>query len=88
MKPPAQAPRLVAAVDGGQSSTLALVATLAVAAAVPVIAEGRYSTPAEAGQALDAGALAVVVGSMITRPGHIAGYFIRGMSARRRAEAP
>jgi N-acylglucosamine-6-phosphate 2-epimerase len=35
---------------------------------IPVIAEGRISTPAQARQALDCGAVAVVVGSAITRP--------------------
>ncbi|MBZ0291468.1 MAG: N-acetylmannosamine-6-phosphate 2-epimerase [Anaerolineae bacterium] len=35
---------------------------------VPVIAEGRIHTPAQARQALDFGALAVCVGSAITRP--------------------
>lgn len=36
--------------------------------AVPVLAEGRIRTPTEAGEALDRGAWAVVVGSAITRP--------------------
>lgn len=57
----------------------ALVAALAKAVSVPVIAEGRIHTPAEARQALDSGAFAVVVGSMITRPGHITSYFLRGL---------
>ncbi len=35
---------------------------------VPVIAEGRISTPEQARQALEAGAYAVVVGGAITRP--------------------
>jgi N-acetylmannosamine-6-phosphate 2-epimerase / N-acetylmannosamine kinase len=35
---------------------------------VPVIAEGRINTPEEASEALAAGALAVVVGTAITRP--------------------
>jgi putative N-acetylmannosamine-6-phosphate epimerase len=42
---------------------------------VPVIAEGRIRTPAEAAEAIRLGALAVVVGSAITRPEHIAGWF-------------
>jgi len=42
---------------------------------VPVIAEGRVRTPEEAQSALDAGALAVVVGSAITRPQWITAQF-------------
>ena len=41
----------------------------------PVIAEGRMRTPEHAAAAIDAGAHAVVVGSAITRPEHIAGWF-------------
>lgn len=64
---------------------LQLVADLARAVGVPVIAEGRYNTPALAGQALRAGALAVVVGSAITRPGLIAASFARELAAARPA---
>jgi len=52
---------------------------------VPVIAEGRIWTPAEARQALDMGAYAVVVGSAITRPRLITARFVRAMQADRRA---
>ncbi len=45
-----------------------LVAKLAERLKVPVLAEGRISTPAQARMALDAGAFAVVVGGAITRP--------------------
>ena len=41
------------------------------ASSVPVIAEGRISTPGEARRAVAAGALAVVVGTAITRPTEI-----------------
>lgn len=41
----------------------------------PVIAEGRIRTPEQAAAAIDAGAHAVVVGSAITRPEHVAGWF-------------
>lgn len=58
----------------------ALIAALSNAVDVPVIAEGRIQTPADARHALDAGAFAVVVGSMITRPGHITEVFLRGMA--------
>ncbi|MEM4755568.1 MAG: putative N-acetylmannosamine-6-phosphate 2-epimerase [Candidatus Woesearchaeota archaeon] len=50
-----------------QEPDLALVATLA-SHQVRVIAEGRIATPAQAAQAITAGAYAVVVGSAITRP--------------------
>lgn len=43
---------------------------------IPVIAEGRIRTPQEAKQALDYGALAVVVGSAITRPQLITQSFV------------
>ncbi|MFD4025520.1 N-acetylmannosamine-6-phosphate 2-epimerase [Streptomyces sp. NPDC058576] len=46
----------------------ALVASLAAALDVPLIAEGRIATPAEAARALALGAHAVVVGGAITRP--------------------
>ena len=58
---------------------LDLIAQLAARAGVPVIAEGRFNTPALARQALAAGAHAVVVGSAITRPDVIAGLFVRGI---------
>ena len=47
---------------------LALVAELAQEIDVPVLAEGRYSTPEEVWAALGAGAFAVVVGTAITDP--------------------
>lgn len=58
---------------------LQLIRELATAVSVPVIAEGRISTPDEARQALAMGAYAVVVGSMITRPQHITAYFVQGI---------
>ena len=45
----------------------------------PVIAEGHISTPADARRALAEGALCVVVGSAITRPGVITSRFARAM---------
>lgn len=43
-----------------------LIAELAARIRVPIIAEGRFASPAEARRALDLGALAVVVGTAIT----------------------
>lgn len=59
-----------------------LVALLARAAGVPVIAEGRYSTPAQAARALEKGAWAVTVGSAITRPRTITAQFINALNLR------
>ncbi len=44
-------------------------------AQMPVVAEGRYHTPATAAQAINKGAWAVVVGSAITRPHLITKWF-------------
>ncbi|MCC6306199.1 MAG: putative N-acetylmannosamine-6-phosphate 2-epimerase, partial [Rhodobacteraceae bacterium] len=59
---------------------LALVARCA-ALAVPVLAEGRYNAPAAAAAAIRAGAAAVVVGSAITRPEHVTGWFRAAIAA-------
>ncbi len=61
---------------------LALVAALAARLSVPVIAEGRIATPAQARAALEAGAFAVVVGAAITRPQWITTQFVAAMGAR------
>lgn len=49
--------------------------TAAAGLKTPLIAEGRIHTPAQARQALDAGAFAVVVGTAITHPATITGWF-------------
>lgn len=54
---------------------LELVRALAQVLTVPVIAEGRIATPAQAREALDRGAWAVVVGGAITRPQQITARF-------------
>ncbi len=54
---------------------LALIRSLARELRVPLIAEGRISTPDQAGEALRCGAFAVVVGSAITRPQWITAQF-------------
>ena len=46
---------------------------------VPVFAEGRYHRPDQARAAIEAGARAVVVGSAITRPEHITGWFVSAL---------
>jgi N-acylglucosamine-6-phosphate 2-epimerase len=48
-----------------------------------VIAEGRISTPEQAGQALALGAHAVVVGSAITRPQWITAQFAAAIQRAR-----
>ncbi|NYH45861.1 N-acylglucosamine-6-phosphate 2-epimerase [Micromonospora jinlongensis] len=62
---------------------LDLVSQLATAIDVPVIAEGRIHTPAQAAQALRAGAWAVVVGTAITHPSTITGWFASAMADAR-----
>lgn len=47
----------------------------------PLIAEGRIHSPAQARQALDAGAFAVVVGTAITHPATITGWFRDALTA-------
>lgn len=59
-----------------EAPDLKLLETLAGRLSVPVVAEGRYNTPALARQAFDAGAHAVVVGTMITNPREITRMFV------------
>jgi N-acetylmannosamine-6-phosphate 2-epimerase/N-acetylmannosamine kinase len=59
---------------------LDLVRACAALGAVPVFAEGRYNAPGLAAAAIRAGADAVVVGSAITRPEHVAGWFARAIA--------
>ena len=61
---------------------LALLEEIAAAGfGVPLIAEGRIHTPAQARQALDAGAFAVVVGTAITHPATITGWFAAALES-------
>lgn len=53
---------------------------VAIAGSTPVFCEGRVHTPAQAKQALDAGAFAVVVGTAITHPTSITGWFVDALS--------
>ncbi|MGO4492703.1 N-acetylmannosamine-6-phosphate 2-epimerase [Arthrobacter sp. 2YAF22_2] len=47
----------------------------------PLIAEGRIHTPDQARQALDAGAFAVVVGTAITHPSTVTGWFAAALQS-------
>ncbi len=60
--------------------------TLAQSIKVPVIAEGGIWSPDQALEALEAGALAVVVGSAITRPQLITERFVQKLQEYRRGE--
>ncbi|MER7334197.1 MULTISPECIES: N-acetylmannosamine-6-phosphate 2-epimerase [unclassified Micromonospora] len=60
---------------------LELLAALTAELDLPVIAEGRVHTPAQAGQAMGAGAWAVVVGTAITHPTTITSWFATAVSA-------
>lgn len=66
-----------AATRGRGGPDLALVTALATRLGVPVVAEGGLDTPELARAALDAGAYAVVVGTMITNPREITRRFAR-----------
>lgn len=65
--------------DGPDLELLAAIA--AADLGVPLIAEGRIHTPAQARAGLDAGAFAVVVGTAITHPASITGWFDAAMHA-------
>jgi N-acylglucosamine-6-phosphate 2-epimerase len=67
---------------------LELVRDLARRLSVPVVAEGRIRTPAEAAQAIRAGAWAVVVGRAITMPEAIAESFAQAIADAGNAPAP
>ena len=64
------------AIDGPDFELLAqMIANLP----IPVVAEGRINTPAQARRALDLGAWTVVVGSAITRPRMITARFVSAL---------
>jgi N-acylglucosamine-6-phosphate 2-epimerase len=62
---------------------LALIEDLSERLSVPLFAEGRIRTPAEAREALDRGAYAVVVGTAITHPATITSWFVDAIGAPR-----
>lgn len=65
--------------DGRTGPDLALVERLAAELPVPVVAEGRISTPALAAEARTRGASVVVVGTAITRPMLTAERFVQAL---------
>lgn len=62
---------------------LAMVRAAAGMLEVPVVAEGRFNTPADAAAAIAAGAYCVVVGSAITRTEHVTGWFAQAVAKAR-----
>lgn len=64
-----------------EAPDLDLVRACVALGSVPVYAEGRFNAPGLAAAAILAGASAVVVGSAITRPEHVAGWFARAIAA-------
>lgn len=67
------------AVPPPEDPDLELVEALAGRLRVPVIAEGRIKTPAQAREAMARGAFGVVVGTAITNPMEITRWFVRAM---------
>ncbi|WP_199422404.1 N-acetylmannosamine-6-phosphate 2-epimerase [Actinotalea solisilvae] len=61
-----------------------LVAEVVAATGMPVVAEGRIHTPAHAAAVLAAGAHAVCVGTAITHPTTITGWFVAALAPGRR----
>ncbi|MFH9617483.1 N-acetylmannosamine-6-phosphate 2-epimerase [Streptomyces pratensis] len=61
---------------------LSLISGLVEAIDVPVVAEGRISTPEEAAEALSRGAHSVVVGTAITAPTALTARFVAGLAPR------
>lgn len=49
---------------------------------IPIFAEGRYNTPAEAKKAIQLGAYAVISGTAITRPRVITSWFVEAINNR------
>ncbi|MFE3379932.1 N-acetylmannosamine-6-phosphate 2-epimerase [Streptomyces anulatus] len=62
---------------------LDLVQRLGEALDVPVVAEGRIHSPAQAARALECGAYAVVVGTAITHPTTLTGWFAASVAGGR-----
>lgn len=71
-----------------QGPDLDLVRELAGRVSIPVVAEGRIRTPAEAAQAIRAGAWAVVIGRAITMPEAITEGFVKAVIEVRETLGP
>ncbi|MDN5726584.1 MAG: N-acetylmannosamine-6-phosphate 2-epimerase [Propionibacteriales bacterium] len=67
---------------------LDLVAEIAGFAARPLIVEGRVHTPQQAAEAMKAGAFAVCVGTAITHPSTITGWFAGAVARHAPPESP
>jgi N-acylglucosamine-6-phosphate 2-epimerase len=65
----------------GDQPDLDVIEALTAKVAVPVIAEGRIHTPAQAREALERGAWAVVVGTAISSPGWITQQFVKAVKS-------
>jgi len=61
---------------GAYEPDLDLLAAMVEHLAIPVIAEGRFWDPVDVRRAFELGALAVVIGSAVTRPWEITGRFV------------
>jgi N-acylglucosamine-6-phosphate 2-epimerase len=66
--------------DKAGEPDLELIRALVAHLSVPVVAEGRFNTPDLARAAIDAGAYAVVVGTMITNPREITRGFAKAVT--------
>ncbi|MEO8684662.1 MAG: N-acetylmannosamine-6-phosphate 2-epimerase, partial [Devosia sp.] len=66
--------------DKAGAPDLELIRALVAHLSVPVVAEGRFNTPELARAAIDVGAYAVVVGTMITNPREITRGFVRAVA--------
>ncbi|WP_029145551.1 N-acetylmannosamine-6-phosphate 2-epimerase [Microbacterium luticocti] len=62
---------------------LELIGQIAAVCHAPIVAEGRIHSPADAAAALSAGAMAVCVGTAITHPTTITGWFVDAVRAER-----
>ncbi|QIK84238.1 N-acetylmannosamine-6-phosphate 2-epimerase [Sanguibacter sp. HDW7] len=61
---------------------LELVAEVVAACTLPVVVEGRVHSPAQAAAAMALGAFSVCVGTAITHPSTITGWFVEAIDAR------
>ncbi len=68
------------AADSGDGPDFGVLESLIRSVRIPVIAEGRIATPAQATRALGLGAWAVCVGTAITRPRAITAGFVAALS--------